>query len=63
MTRNNLIDILNDVLSQHGFIGLVDVVYDMIEREYFRGFDKGYNEGWDDSYAYLNDWSEDEKDD
>ena len=54
MSRNNVIDILNDVLNQHGFIGLVDVVYDMIEREYYRGFNKGYDNGWDDCYDYHN---------
>ncbi len=40
MSRNNLIDILNYALNQHGFVSLVDVVHNMIEREYDKGYDE-----------------------
>lgn len=45
MTKNNLNEIIETTLNQHGMNAVVDVLMDMIDLEYYNGYSDGYHDG------------------
>ena len=50
MTKNNLNEIIETTLNQHGMNAVVDVVFNLLEQQYKDGYESGEQDGWSDCY-------------